>query len=233
MFKSKTHALVIDKDKGRILAHKTIVDTLTEEQQDWYLSETHIKGKTPWSAYEKANAVYLRYKTGVGIDNIKKRFNIKSDVEIRKRINTIQMMKDNNDLTLENFSYYDVIERVSNIKESIQDNPKLKDLLFNKIKEKPSEFTAMHLRDKLPTILKSKKHKRKFIQNGDLDSAYEAAKTNNPDSKLRLAVEKMQDIEKKEVSNLDSANRNRLKLTLKKLKRQYERVEGIIKECEQ
>lgn len=210
-----------------------VVDKLTEEQQDWYLSEVHIKGKTPWGAYEKAYPVHMRFQQGLSLDDIKKRFNIKSDVEVKKRINTIQMMKDNNDAKLDNFSYYDVIERTRNIKESIQSNPQLKELLLRQIKSNNKDFTAIHLRDKLPIILKSTRHTNKFIKSNNLDEAYEAAKTNNPDAKLRLAKEKMADVTKSEINKLEVAEINKLKLTLKNIKREYERIENMIKQCEQ
>lgn len=210
-----------------------VVSKLTEEQQDWYLSETHIKGKTPWSAYEKANPIYMRFEQGLPFDSIKKRFNINSDVEIRKRINTIQIMKDNNDAKLDNFSYYDVIERTGNIKESIEANAELKTILFEQIKNDDKDFTATHLREKLPTILKSKKHTKKFISRRNLDEAYEEAKTNNADAKLRLAVTKMKDVTKSEVNKLEIAEINKLKLTLKNITRECKRIEDMIKECKQ
>lgn len=210
-----------------------IVDKLTPEQQDWYLSETHIKGKTPWSAYEKANPIYMRSKQGLSFDDIKKRFNIKSDVEIQKRINTIQMMKDNDDTKLDNFSYYDVIERTGNIKKSIETNSELKKVLFEQIKNDDKDFTATHIREKLPTILKSQKHTKKFIGCRNLDEAYEAARTNNPDAKLRLAITKMKDVTKDEIKRLEAADRNKLELTLKNLKREYDRLDDMVKECKQ
>ncbi len=46
------------------------VDTLTPTQQDAYLAQIHIKGKTEWSAYEKANFSYIRAKRGVPIEDI-------------------------------------------------------------------------------------------------------------------------------------------------------------------
>ena len=42
-----------------------IVSSLTEDQQAAFLNQIHVKGKTTWSAYEKANFAYVRKEQGL------------------------------------------------------------------------------------------------------------------------------------------------------------------------
>ena len=65
-----------------------IVSSITDEQQAAFLNEVHVKGKTQWSAYEKANFAYVRKAKGWGSDQIAKLFG-ESHGTIRKRVNVI------------------------------------------------------------------------------------------------------------------------------------------------
>ncbi len=225
------HKQYPDDDKWKTIDCR-IVSTLTERQQDWYLNKIHIEGKTPWLAYEKANSIYRRHEQGVSIAELKERFGV-GEVEINKRISIIQMMKDNQDEKLDNFSYYEILERNSRIKPHVEQSPELKSLLFKKIKQNNQEFTALQMRDKLPEILKSRKHTKKFIKEKNLDTVYEVAKKSDPDNKLRLAFDKVSSVKITELKRLDNNKINILENTLRKLKREVKRIEDMIKQCKQ
>lgn len=208
-----------------------VVCKLTAEQQDAYLNYIHIKGKTDWSAYEKANFIYRRFDDGISISDLAKRFS-ETENEIKKRIDTIAMMIDNEDNRLSNYSYYDVLRRTKVIHDGMQDKPELKKTLLSEIKEKTKTFTAMHLRDKLPAILDNKKHTKKFIKDRNLDDTYKVAKKSNPDAKLRFAITKMKDVTKNEITRLEKTDIKKLIYTLKKIKKEHDRINDMIKEWE-
>ncbi len=87
-----------------------IVQKLSDEQQIAYLNQIHIKGKTKWSAYEKANFAYARRTQGFSIPKIAELFG-ESEATIRTRIKGVEMMRNNNDRKRSHFSYYDILVR--------------------------------------------------------------------------------------------------------------------------
>ena len=115
-----------------------VVSKLTEEQQDAYLSLIHIKGKTPWEAYEKANFAYVRSKEkGLSDEEIALR-TFETVSEIRKRIQVVDLMKKNNDKKKSHFSYYDVLVRTRGINELANYTPEIQRVLLAKNKKSGS-----------------------------------------------------------------------------------------------
>jgi len=141
-----------------------IVGTLTNMQQYSYLNQIHVQGKTPWLAYEKANLAYsIKVTEGSDIQEIAHTLSI-STTEVLKRIKTIDLMKENDDDELSNFSYYNVLIRNRKIASETEINHPLKKVLLAKIKmaDQSAEFTAQEMRDKLPSIITKKKELKKF-----------------------------------------------------------------------
>lgn len=210
-----------------------IVSKLTDEQQDAYLNYIHIKGKTDWSPYEKANFIYRRNKKGVSISDLANRFS-ETENEIRKRIQSIDIMISNNDYKQTNFSYYnDVMVRTSNVYQKILNDPKFKNLLLKKIKDE-SIGKALPLRDKLRKIVDNPRQLKKFCnETTTLDEAYESVKTSDPDAKLSVAIKKIQDITKSELNNLEQSDLTKIEYRIKKISKEIERIKKMIEQCKQ
>lgn len=119
-------------DKWRVIPCQ-IISKLTELQQAAYLDEIHVKGKTDWKAYEKANFTYVRYANGMPVKEIAKLFG-ESVQEIKKRVAIIQMMKDAGESERSHFSYYDVLVRNPTISQEIGNNPEAKSFIVDRIK---------------------------------------------------------------------------------------------------
>ena len=155
-----------------------MVSGLTERQQAAFLNEIHVKGKTQWSAYEKANFAYVRRERGWSLNDIAELFG-ESVNTIRTRVRVIETMKENSDGTKSHFSYYDVLVRIPTIQKEVSQNGELRNLLYAEIKktdpkddksanedetaeEDESRFTAQELRKKLPAIIEKPKVLRKY-----------------------------------------------------------------------
>ena len=180
-----------------------IVSSITDEQQAAFLNEVHVKGKTQWSAYEKANFAYVRKAKGWGIDQIAKLFG-ESHGTIRKRVNVIGMMRESGDNDQSHFSYYDVIVRSQIISKETKENGELLSLLLEKIKDLGSDdeedhFTAQELRKKLPVILeKPKVLKRYMDRQVDLDGGYQLARISHVEEKDKQAGLFLEDVSKQD-----------------------------------
>jgi len=212
-----------------------IVSGLTEEQQGAFLNQIHVKGKTQWSAYEKANFAFVRFHRKISIENIAKTFG-ETELEIKKRVEIISKMHENGDNdNISHFAYYDVLVRNRQISASITDNIELRDFLLKKIKElghedSEVEFTAPNLRDKLPTIISKPKVLKKYI-NGTvtLDEGYQDAKISGAHERVKQAHQRLSDITEKELKQLDNNALNSLDQEVRKLNRTVQRINAMIK----
>ena len=176
-----------------------IVSSLTDEQQAAFLNQIHVKGKTSWSAYEKANFAFVRFHREISIKKIAETFG-ETELEIKKRVEIISKMQENGDNDISHFAYYDVLVRNRQISVSITDNIELRDFLLKNIKElspddSEVEFTSQDLRDKLPTIISKPKVLKKYI-NGTvtLDEGYQDAKISGAHERVKQAHQRLSDI---------------------------------------
>ncbi len=209
-----------------------LVSKLTYEQQTAYLSQIHIKGKTPWAAYEKANMSYESYQQGLSYQKIAELMGVRPS-EIEKRVEAISIMLKNKDNKMENFSYYDAIIRNREISTACEKHPGLKKKLLKDIKSEDKEFTAQALRDQLPTIVKKPRICKKFIDGKiDLKDAYESAKTSKALNRIKQAIDILNEIEHKEIKKLTQNDKNALSSEMKKLKRVCKRIEDILKKID-
>ena len=226
-----------DKEKGEWeFIPCEIVSKLTDDQQAAFLNQIHVKGKTQWSAYEKANFAYVRKEQGWGIDKIAKLFG-ESEATIRTRVKIIQTMKDNKDNQQSHFSFYDVLVRKPEISNAINEDANLRDCLMQKIKnlgtEEDSEFTAQELRNKFPVVLKKPKVLKKYIDGEiDLDEGYQRAKISQVEERIRQAVDLLDDVERTDIRRLEPARFNAFKQDARKLSQQVKRITGMIKDID-
>lgn len=227
----KLHQQEEDGDWDQIRC--SVVTGLTEDQQAAFLNQIHVKGKTQWSAYEKANFAFVRKEHGWSVDKIAQLFG-ESSVTIRTRVRVIEMMKDNQDNDRSHFSYYDVVVRNPSVLKEMEKSDKLSETLFYKIKNMESEeeknkFTAQELRKKLPVILRKPKVLKKF-SNGqlELDEGFQLAKISKVEEKVKQAGVLLDDVSRTEVSQLDQSNFNAFKLAVRRLSQQMKRIDNMI-----
>ena len=213
-----------------------LISSLTEELQAAFLSQIHIKGKTKWSAYEKANFAYVRKAAGWGYKYIAEMFG-ESEATVRKRVKIIQAMKDNQDRDRSHFSYYDVLVRNSEIAQALNKENALANFIYSEIRdlgsdEKNNSFTAQDLRNKLPHVLKKSKVLNKLVAKKiDLDEAYQRARINSSEERIKKATALLTDVTKSEVKQLERNELNALGLAVRRLSRETERIENIISDC--
>ncbi len=214
-----------------------VVADLTPTQQDSYLHGEHVKGKTEWRPYEKAYRAYKR------VIEDKKPLADYADIvgetvrSIRTQVEIIQLMHDNDDTKIENWSYYEILVKNRKINESIMTNPRIKTFLVEKIKEQKvgqEFFTAQELRDAFPAI-SSKPKILKKLMNGDMNfqDAYYHAKPSEPLKNIKAAKVSIENIENSTVKNLNKSDLNALKLEIKNCRKKIVRLEGMIKTAEE
>ena len=212
-----------------------IVSRLTDEQQAAFLNQIHVKGKTQWSAYEKANFAYVRKEQGWIVKDIARLFG-ESEATIRTRIKVIKTMKSNRDSRRSHFSHYDVVVREQAISTEMDRRDDFRDFLLEKIKNQgsageDSDFTALELRKRLPVILKKPKELKKYMRGQtDLDESYQRAKINEVEEKIRQAKKLVEDVSQKEVALLERNQLNSFEQIVKKLSREVGRIEKMISE---
>lgn len=212
-----------------------IVSKLTAEQLAAFLSQIHVKGKTQWSAYEKANFAFVRFQRGWTPSRIGK-LSGESETTIRTRIKEIEMMNDNQDNTLSHFSYYDVIVRNSDISKAIDDRSDLKSYLFDAIRnlgsdDDTTDFTAQELRKKLPYVLKKPKILSKLVKGKlDLDDAYQNAKISKIEENIKKAKDLVEDVSQEQVDRLERSGFRALRGHVRKLSQQVKRISKVIEE---
>ena len=211
-----------------------IVSRLTDDQLSAYLNQIHVKGKTKWSAYEKANFSYVRKKRGMKIDDIAKLFD-ESPATIRIRVDVIEMMKENGDSIQDHFSYYDVIVRTPKISKAMRDekvrNKVLKDIRNLGPNASENPFNAQDLRKKLPVILEKNKVRKDWLkeEGTDLDAAYQRARISRVEDTVRRAKELLSDISDSEVNRLEPQRLNAFRMDVRRLAQEVERVKKMVK----
>ena len=226
------------------------VSSLTDEQQDAFQNQIHVKGKTKWSAYEKANFAFVRRKDGRYSFKHMARIFSESESTLRKRVKVIQLMTDNEDQEQSNFSFYDVIERNQDIRNKLNEGQataeiskyqkdklssvqkealKFRDWLLRTVKSPIKEFTAQEMRKQLPVVLKKPRVLKQLIGGTlTLEEAYSRATVSKAATKIRNATGLLQDVSAKEVKGLDNNSFNALKQDVRKLRRAYDRVANIM-----
>ena len=209
-----------------------LISTLTDEQQAAFLNQIHVKGKTQWSAYEKANFAYVRKINGWAVDRIANLFG-ESVPTIYKRINAIRTMKDSGDNERCHFSYYDVVVRKPEIYGKITESSEFRDRLFEEIRNvgtgDDQKFTAQDLRNGLPTIINKPRILNRYV-NGrvEFQEAWDRAKVSPAEDRVKRALSLLEEISKTDVRGLRQNSLNSLTQAVKKLDRVVGRIRGMI-----
>ena len=222
-----------DQDGEWDLIPCNIASDLTDEQMVAFLSQVHVKGKTTWSAFEKANFAYVRKDAGWSVDKIAQHFG-ESKATIYQRIRVVERMKRNQDTKLQHFSYYDVIEKKPELKHEIDENPEFAEALLTSIRDFGSSrdsaaFTAQEMRDKLPKVIGKPKVLKAFTSgNVDLHEAYERARISKVEETIRKAKGLLEDVSPANIQELDTPRYNALKQDMNKLAREVSRISKMV-----
>ena len=218
-----------------------VVASLTDKQQATYLNQIHVKGKTDWSAYEKANFAYnLSQKYS---PNEVAEISGESLREVNQRIKVIKMMKKNGDTDRSHFSYYDVMVRNQVISKATLEYLQLKEFLLkeikaieeNKISGSGNNFpTAKDFREKMPVIIKNAEVREELIKGEyDFDKAYNMAKVSGTEEKIKIALSYLEKIEKVNIILEEYVNKgslNKIEASIRKLEREVDRLKRIVHE---
>ena len=209
-----------------------LVTSLTPRQQAAFLNQIHVKGKTQWRPYEKANFAYVRRIGGMAVDDIATLFG-ESRATIRTRINAIGLMKNSNDTDQSHFSHYDVLVRVPEIWRQVKESNAFRERLLDGIRTMDArdggDFTAPDLRKKLPIIIKKPKVLQRFVAGTiDLDEGYHRAKVSRAEERVKDALALLEEISGRDVAKLDPNSLNSLRQAVRKLARDVERIRGIV-----
>ena len=208
-----------------------IVSRLTDEQQFAFLNQIHVKGKTQWSAYEKANFAYVRKEAGWSEKRIADLFG-ESEATIRIRVKVIEQMKENQDNKKSHFSYYDVIVRTKEISKEMEREglgSLLVDIRNLGEEDEDDAFTAQDLRKKLPIVLKKPKVLKKFKNKEiSLEDAYQLSKISSLESKIKQAENILNEVNKPDIDTLERNSLNAAQQTVRKLSREIKRINDMI-----
>lgn len=204
-----------------------IVSKFTSEQQIRLLGQAHLRGKTEWSPYAKAllcfhwiierkmNVKELEEISGLTVDTI------------NKNIKIIQLMSENKDDKLSNFSYYEVLVRARAISSAVEQNIDLKKTLFSQIKAE--DFTAQEMRDHLPFVIKKSRILKKYLKGKiNLEDAFDLAKISSIEKHLKDIENKLDNINKNDINNLENNEIRSIQQIIRKIKRHINRISDMI-----
>ena len=239
------HDSQADGDWGLIPCR--LISKIEDDQLAAYLSQIHIKGKTKWPAFEKYNFAYVRFIKSTTNGNPKKEAysqiaNLfgESEATIRHRVKVIKLMEDRQDNVRGNLSYYDVLVRNADSLKLIESGGL--NTLLGEIKrsgeahidgdeedEDKKEFTAQEMRRALPNLIQKPKLLNQY-ENGKITFKEAASRAEVSECKQNVvrATSFLGDISKRDIGRLSVNDFNAFAQSFKRLKKELERVEGII-----
>ena len=204
-----------------------VVKTLTDDQQTRLLGQSHLHGKTEWSPYAKALFCFRwvveeqrDISTLAGLSGF-------TPAEIKKNVKTIELMQENDDNTLSNFSYYYVLVRNRIISSAIGDSKTLRDTLLSQIKTE--NFTAQEMRERLPTIIAKPRILRKYEKGGvTLEDAFDRAKISGAEQRLKKIRDGLDDIELDDLASLERHEIKAVQQVVRQIGRRLKRVSSMV-----
>jgi ParB/RepB/Spo0J family partition protein len=145
------------------------------------LGQYHLHTKKDWKPFEQATFLYRRHKEHkVTIISLAKDANL-SEPKVNKMINNIQLMITADDLSENNYSYYDVINTKQSIKKAKENDPTFIKKISKKIQDKEFQ-SAQDFRENFSKICEKPdgKNYKKFMSG---DRTYDEAKEHITTSK--------------------------------------------------
>ena len=174
-----------NKKRWQTIKARVLQNDITDEEISYILVTFHIKGKTPWDAYEKAAYVYrMIKKLNKTPDEIGKHLGMHKNT-IEAMLNAYETMSarylrnsNENDLgsgtkdEVKKFSYFDAFYRQKDLVKRAQETPIFLDEFVEWVKEERFK-KAQNVRD-LPKVLGNKKACKAFYENGPEEAFDEA-----------------------------------------------------------
>ena len=204
-----------------------VVSTLTDDQQTRLLGQTHLHGKTEWSPYAKALFCFRWVKEKKRDISTLANLCGFTPAEIKKNVNIIDLMKDNDDDKLSHFSYYNVLVRSRAISAVIGESKTLRDTLFSQIKVET--FTAQEMRERLPTVIAKLRILRKY-EKGDvsLEDAYDRAKISGAEQRLKKIRDGLDDFEREDIAPLERHEVKSVQQVVRQIGQRLKRVSIMV-----
>lgn len=207
-----------------------VVTERTDDQQTRLLAQTHLHGKTDWSPYARALFCFRWVEedrkdilTLAAISGL-------TAAEIKKNVKVIQLMEENNDDKLSNFSYYnDVLVRNRVISSKIKERPALRDKLLAEIKAE--QFTAQEMRKWASAVIAKPRILGKY-EKGDvtLDDAYDRAKISGTQKRLKRVRDTLDDVRKSQINGLEHNEIGAVRQVLRQISVHLKRVSGMLED---
>ena len=147
--------------------------------------------------------------------------------EIKKNAKTIELMQENDDNTLSNFSYYSVLVRNRAISSAIEGSRPLRGTLLSQIKT--GDFTAQEMRERLPTIIAKPRILRKY-EKGDvtLEDAHDRAKISGAEQRLKKIRDGLDDIELDDLATLEHHQVRAVQQVVRQINQRLSRVSKMV-----
>lgn len=210
-----------------------VVKSLTDDQQTRLLGQSHLLGKTDWTPYAKALFCYRWVIEESREIKVLAKLSGLSVRAIKSDIKKIQLMRENDDKTASNFSYYHVLVSNRKISAKITEDVLRRKLLsevklVGESKGTPG-FTSQNMRDQLPNVLDKPKVLRKYMNGAlSLEEAYEIAKPSNVEQVLRTVRDKLDAVEVGDVEFLELGELRSLEQVVRQIGQKYKRVSSMI-----
>ena len=207
--------------------------TVNQNQIDSLLSLQHIKGKTEWSAFNKAYVCYHRVKIDQVSEEEYARNTNMTTRKLKVLIEIIDLMISEEALKhQERFSHYEQIVKSRKLLNSMQANAGLKRFLLDKIKNPDDQpLKARDLKEGVPQIaMKPKILKRWMAGRIEYDDAYADSAISQPKQYLTNALRNLKQIERKSIAKLENNDRNVLKMEVKRCMKEISRIRNIVEE---
>jgi hypothetical protein len=177
-----------NEKRWRFIKARILQDDVTDDEISYILITFHIKGKTPWDAYEKAAYIHrMIKKLDKKPDEISKHLGLQKKT-IESMLNAYETMskkylwnsnkKSLNGSTKEEvkkFSYFDAFYRQAELVKRAKETPAFLDEFVEWVREDRLK-KAQNVRD-LPKILDNKKACKAFYENGHYEAFDEAMHT--------------------------------------------------------
>lgn len=224
----------LDNNPQDVIKYKSapcMLVSLTAEQIDAYLYQIHDEGKTEWTPHAKALRAYRRVvNDSVDIKHYAKVIGQKVQT-IQNEIDIIELMKKNegNKIKTERFSYYESLVKNGKLRRSLENRPELKKYILKQVKKSNPDFNAKELRDDVPFIAQKSKVLKKFLAGKiDFELAKELSRVSQPKKYIEKAIDNLRQINKNSIVSLENNERNIVKLTAKKCRKEVERLQNMV-----
>ena len=213
---------------------------ITEEEKIALLNQMHIQGKVQWTPYAKAATYYRqwdkRHKDPIWTQTFIADINGVSPSTVSREIRIIERMVAASDNDPRKYSWYKVVLENGRLVRAFDNVPNLEERVMERVRkartvdnEAINGKASTKFRDELRAIAGKPKMLADFAKGKlSLEKAAERARTSSTAQRLQKAREYLQAIEKEDVENLETNELNSIRLVLKRVGKELERVADLV-----